>query len=582
MKQEQCMSGFDRIDPAPLPPDWLAMLTAATERRADASPSSPEKGPPILEGSRNTTLASLAGTMRAKGFDESAIAAALLAHNQNHCQPPLPDSEVRTIAASVAKYPAGKPDALGKHADAKATAPPAPFRPDEELDIRRIIRPELFLTAAVAGLGISVARIEEGIARARWMLYLQWKDGKREAVMLSPALPLPDGSQLIVHPIPANTAPSHQAPWSKASRARWLAGAQTPSHYDIFNRLCAIFSDYLDFPPAKASASAILLAVFTMLTYCYPVWDAVPYLYIGGPAGSGKSKIFDLLSRLVFRPLLSSNMTAPLLFRTLHDCGGTLLLDEAERLRESTPDVVEIRMILLAGYKRGGNAQRCKPETFEPQVFEVYGPKAVACISGLPAPLLSRCIPLYMFRCPPESQKPKRRLGDEAERFQQLRDDLHAWALGNAPLFIELASMAALCEGMTGRHYELWQPLLALAALVNQDRALRQFADEIIGDNQEDATPEADETLLKILTARILQGQEPQAKDILISARAESPELFARYSAKGVANTLKRYGLKTAKIHDKRVYRVGVDELRRVQDRYGIELNLPGQEVPNG
>jgi hypothetical protein len=39
-------------------------------------------------------------------------------------------------------------------------------------------------------------------------------------------------------------------------------------------------------------------------------------------------------------------MTAPTLFRTLHDTGGTLLLDEAERLRDRTPDAGELRSIL--------------------------------------------------------------------------------------------------------------------------------------------------------------------------------------------------------------------------------------------
>ena len=96
-----------------------------------------------------------------------------------------------------------------------------------------------------------------------------------------------------------------------------------------------------------------------MLTYCYQAWDAVPYLNIGGPLGSGKSRLFEILGRLVFRPLASSNMTAAALFRTLHAQGGTLLLDEAERLKQANcPDVADLLSMLLAGYKRGGQASR--------------------------------------------------------------------------------------------------------------------------------------------------------------------------------------------------------------------------------
>ena len=91
-----------------------------------------------------------------------------------------------------------------------------------------------------------------------------------------------------------------------------------------------------------------------MLTYFFHAWNAVPYLFVGGPMNSGKTRVFQVLSRLVFRPLQSSSLTAPALFRTLHDRGGTLLFDEAEKLRQATPETGEILSMLLAGYKRGG------------------------------------------------------------------------------------------------------------------------------------------------------------------------------------------------------------------------------------
>jgi putative DNA primase/helicase len=58
----------------------------------------------LTEGRRNDTLTSLAGSMRRPGMSEAAISAALKAENAARCSPPLPDSEVETIAASVARY----------------------------------------------------------------------------------------------------------------------------------------------------------------------------------------------------------------------------------------------------------------------------------------------------------------------------------------------------------------------------------------------------------------------------------------------------------------------------------------------
>jgi len=62
-------------------------------------------GDQIGEGSRNATLASLAGTMRRRGMSSSAIEAALLEENATRCIPPLDVAEVQQIARSVGKYP---------------------------------------------------------------------------------------------------------------------------------------------------------------------------------------------------------------------------------------------------------------------------------------------------------------------------------------------------------------------------------------------------------------------------------------------------------------------------------------------
>ena len=58
----------------------------------------------IVQGGRNTYLTSVAGTMRRRGMDQSAIAVALAAENASKCQPPLGCDEVRGIAASVSRY----------------------------------------------------------------------------------------------------------------------------------------------------------------------------------------------------------------------------------------------------------------------------------------------------------------------------------------------------------------------------------------------------------------------------------------------------------------------------------------------
>jgi hypothetical protein len=87
-------------------PRWL--LELVTEPLERAQPAGPVEGS-IREGGRNQTLASLAGSMRHRGMSEESIFAGLMAENQAKCAPPLPEDEVRKIAASYARYEPGAP-----------------------------------------------------------------------------------------------------------------------------------------------------------------------------------------------------------------------------------------------------------------------------------------------------------------------------------------------------------------------------------------------------------------------------------------------------------------------------------------
>jgi Bifunctional DNA primase/polymerase, N-terminal/Primase C terminal 1 (PriCT-1) len=88
------------FDEAPIAraPAWLLGLLETAQSTA------PPVDGDIPAQQRNSSLASMAGTMRRRGFSEAAIASALLTENRTRCKPPLSDREVRGIAQSVARY----------------------------------------------------------------------------------------------------------------------------------------------------------------------------------------------------------------------------------------------------------------------------------------------------------------------------------------------------------------------------------------------------------------------------------------------------------------------------------------------
>lgn len=81
-------------------PKWLLRLITQ-EAPVKAAPPMPSQ---VIEGARNETLTSLAGSMRRRDFSEAAIYEALRIENEAKCSPPLSDREVRSIAASMMRY----------------------------------------------------------------------------------------------------------------------------------------------------------------------------------------------------------------------------------------------------------------------------------------------------------------------------------------------------------------------------------------------------------------------------------------------------------------------------------------------
>ena len=122
------------LDPAeistlnPLP---LSVVEWARDGKKEGQPAGevPEE---IVGGTRQTTMTSLAGSMRRRGMTEQEILESLRIVNANRCRPPMDDAELQSIAHSIAqKEPAAVPRDLTNLIDqlrSKRSAADAPER----------------------------------------------------------------------------------------------------------------------------------------------------------------------------------------------------------------------------------------------------------------------------------------------------------------------------------------------------------------------------------------------------------------------------------------------------------------------
>ena len=466
---------------------------------------------------------------------------------------------------------------------ADLAAPPKASPPAEvvELGDGRVVRPERFILPDVSGLAVSRRIDRGGEVICEWVLYLRWQDGTREAMSMPEVLPV-GSERIFITPRPPEPPPGMLPGWSAASRSRWLAGASPMPPDDVCKLLIESFAKYLDLPPETAAGTVAMLSCWSLLTYLSPGLAAVPYIAVSGPMGSGKSRILELLQQVVFRPLLTSSTSEAAIFRSLHAFGHTALLDEAERLRD--PEMQGVLANLLAGYKRGGCATRCE-QSGDGQIllrhFSVFGCKAFAAINEVPPTLASRCIAVPMFRSPKGSIKPRLRVEQDAELWQQLRDALHILALEHGSEWLALPNRQDVVPEMSGRNFEIWQPLLGLAAWFEEHGArglldlLRRHALLLIEQGREAATPPDDEVLLQALARAVGSGIAPTAGELLATVQAAEPSLFRNWSARGVTAHLKRYGIMSRKTNGRHIFDPSHTDLLRVQQAYGIDLDLP-------
>jgi hypothetical protein len=225
-----------------------------------------------------------------------------------------------------------------------------------------------------------------------------------------------------------------------------------------FVRYVAFHSDFAD-----AEADAITLWIFH--THAFEAAEKTPYPLITAPTPeAGKSRIIDVARHLVAEPFYCVDPSPASLYRAIDALHPTLLIDEADTLRDSKA----LQAVLNSGYEVGGFV----PRSLGKEGIEklgTYCPKMFAGIAGQRPPLrnatLSRCIVIPMRRrTPEETIEPFRHR--EVGHLDELRSELEIWAAGALP---RLTFAPEVPDALTDRQADSWEPLLAIAELLGGD-----------------------------------------------------------------------------------------------------------------
>jgi Protein of unknown function (DUF3631) len=225
---------------------------------------------------------------------------------------------------------------------------------------------------------------------------------------------------------------------------------------DLLDNISHAVERYLVLPEGCAEA----LALWAVHTHVFECFAHSPRLAITSPEKQcGKTTTLDVLGELVARPLPTSNATTAAIFCTIEIVKPTLLIDEADTfLRENE----ELRGVLNAGHRRGGQIIRTVGDDHEPRQFSTWTPAAIAMIGRLPDTLEDRSVSIALRRRRP-SEKVQQFRSDRAPDLKQLARKIARWCDDNRQ---SLAASDPNTGMLVNRSADNWRPLFAIADIV--------------------------------------------------------------------------------------------------------------------
>jgi hypothetical protein len=242
------------------------------------------------------------------------------------------------------------------------------------------------------------------------------------------------------------------------ARPEHLVARPVIDDVDAFLRRYVVFAN---------DAQATACALFVVHTYVIDGAETTPYLAVtSAEKQSGKSRLLDVLERLVRDPWKVVSPSSAVLYRVIDQLRPTLLLDEADTIFNQRGHYEDIRAVLNAGFRRGSTTPRWDAERKTVDMFDPFGAKVLAGIGELPDTVQDRSIPIRLKR--KTDQEPVERFRHkQAKGAEPLRRRLEEWADVNRRA---LASAEPhLPDELTDRQQDAWEILLTVADVAGGD-----------------------------------------------------------------------------------------------------------------
>jgi hypothetical protein len=315
------------------------------------------------------------------------------------------------------------------------------------------------------------------------------------------------------------------------------------------------------------------------------MYHVAPYLFFHGQPDTGKTQAQETLRQLVFRGILSADMSEAMIFRLIDKHRPTVFIDEAESL--NTKERAKSLNLLNSGYKRGYTVWRAstRPEDdFEPTSYDLFGFKCLASTERLSRTTESRCLPTVMEIASREIESPPdpiaaRDIRNQLlwmrwrilyEAFKPPNDLYSSYTLDtfDTPKRGKMPEM----KGVKNRLYELYAPLVyslnSTPYMRNEVVAYAyRAAAQALEDDRETEEAQVVSALLKALVNQSSPSKFVPTQSVTLWFNAEKTAVDQK-SEDAIGIIFRRLGFNSKSNGTLRGRSIDPDRLRRLCDRY--------------
>ena len=213
-----------------------------------------------------------------------------------------------------------------------------------------------------------------------------------------------------------------------------------------------------------SDAALVAAALWIVHTHAFEAWWISPkFLVKSATKRCGKTRVFEVMERLVARRLLISLSTCSSVFRVIEaqgDAPPTLLMDEADKLTRANDDM---RKLINAGQSKSTASVMLNVpcgDGWEPRQFSTWAPIALAGIGDQADTIQDRAVTVRMKRKTRARAVEKLR-GNRDYGFNELARKCVRWAVDHVEALKDAEPV--MPELLHDRAQDNWEPLIAIA-----------------------------------------------------------------------------------------------------------------------